>query len=382
MTGPSLEIQCPACGREALLLRRPIYEGFTKTGESLTCASCGHAFASESEVPFKHRARIVVFREDERPRTPKVFAEGENQRLCRYCCHYVVNPFLQRCGLQRREVEATDTCGSFVAKPPPEVQSGVQPVKRLLAVAVSLGLCLATGCRTPQPSPWAETLTQVSSFSALQAGSFDGFFAVSNLVLRGDMGLGTFQDLNGELVMVSGVVYQACADGMVRRPGPTELVPFAQVTWFEAETAYAVMDLSRAVFEKSLLWKNPGVDRPLAIRVHGYFRRIKVRSVAAVAAPHPTLAQALSTGQQVWEKVGIAGTLVGFHFPSRLKGPALDGFHLHFISDDRQLAGHVLDFHLGSGRIELDDTPVWCIALPEDAVRLKDLQSMSRSVPR
>ena len=113
-----VELSCPACGRDSWLLRKPVYEGFTKTGESLSCALCGHRFASEEEIAFKDR-RPKVFSEKDRPRPVQVFREDEKGRMCRHCAEYVVNPFLQRCGLHRCEVEATDTCPHFRPKPPP-----------------------------------------------------------------------------------------------------------------------------------------------------------------------------------------------------------------------------------------------------------------------
>ena len=113
-----VELRCPACGRDSWLLRKPVYEGFTKTGEALSCALCGHRFASEEEIAFKDR-RPKVFSENDRPRPVKVFREDEKGRMCRHCAEYVVNPFLQRCGLHRCEVEATDTCPHFRPKPPP-----------------------------------------------------------------------------------------------------------------------------------------------------------------------------------------------------------------------------------------------------------------------
>lgn len=116
----SVEISCPACGRETLLLRRPHYEGFTRTGEDLSCAGCGHPFASEAEVPFKHRAQVNVFTESDRSREVKVFAEKEADRLCRHCANYLVNPFTQWCSRHRREVEATDTCEHFERRPDPK----------------------------------------------------------------------------------------------------------------------------------------------------------------------------------------------------------------------------------------------------------------------
>jgi hypothetical protein len=127
-----VELRCPACGRDSWLLRKPKYEGFTKTGEALTCALCAHEFASEAEIPFKDRRQPKVFSEDDRPRAVKVFNEDEKGKMCRYCAEYVVNPFLQRCGLHRCEVQATDTCPHFKPKPPPkELEDNPGPLLRL-----------------------------------------------------------------------------------------------------------------------------------------------------------------------------------------------------------------------------------------------------------
>ena len=114
-----VELRCPACARDSWLLRKPRYEGFTKTGEALTCALCGHEFASEAEIAFKDSRKPKVFSEADRPRPVKVFRADEQGKMCRYCAEYVVNPFLQRCGLHRCEVQATDTCPHFHPKPPP-----------------------------------------------------------------------------------------------------------------------------------------------------------------------------------------------------------------------------------------------------------------------
>lgn len=117
MSVSAVEITCTACGQESLLKREPRYEGFKKVGEHLTCSSCGHEYASEAEVPFTLRATPKIFDDSERPRTVKVFRENEADRLCRHCKNFVVNPFLQRCGLNGHLVEATDTCRNFEKKP-------------------------------------------------------------------------------------------------------------------------------------------------------------------------------------------------------------------------------------------------------------------------
>lgn len=122
MASKTLEIHCPGCGRVTLLLRQPTYEGFTKVGDQLSCASCGHAFATEEEVPYKFATPVRVFTEADKSKVAKVFDEGENARLCRYCVNYVINPFMQWCGHHRKEVEATDTCPAFQLKPPPKAE--------------------------------------------------------------------------------------------------------------------------------------------------------------------------------------------------------------------------------------------------------------------
>jgi len=117
MTAKSNELICTACGREALLLRKPVYDGFKKTGEELTCSCCGHVYADEASVPFKVRRETKIFSEADRSRTVQVFNEGENRTLCRYCAHYVVNPFMQWCSLRKKEVAATDHCARFEPRP-------------------------------------------------------------------------------------------------------------------------------------------------------------------------------------------------------------------------------------------------------------------------
>ena len=112
-----IEIICTACGKEALLKREPIYEGFTKTGEELSCSACGHRFEREEVVPFKKAAaQPQVFTDADRSAPIELFASDENKTLCRYCSNYVMNPFMQFCSVHKKEVHATDSCNQFAEK--------------------------------------------------------------------------------------------------------------------------------------------------------------------------------------------------------------------------------------------------------------------------
>jgi len=115
-----IEIICPACGKDTLLRRTPRYEGFRRVGEDLACSACGHSFPNEAEAPFKttqqsalSRQRRDLFDQSELNNRPRIFKRDEAARLCRHCAHYVVNPFVQRCALRHKEVEATDSCAHF-----------------------------------------------------------------------------------------------------------------------------------------------------------------------------------------------------------------------------------------------------------------------------
>jgi hypothetical protein len=110
----AVEILCTECGAEALVHREAIYDGFTKTGEKLTCSACGFEYTSEADVPFKiKKIEAVVFTEADRSAKVEIFDQSENQRLCHRCANYIINPFTQFCAIHKKEVQATDTCDRF-----------------------------------------------------------------------------------------------------------------------------------------------------------------------------------------------------------------------------------------------------------------------------
>jgi len=115
-----LDIICSECGADAIVRREPVYEGFKKVGEQFKCSACGHIYESEAEVPFKEKKKVAVFDESDKARRIDVFDAEERGRNCRYCDHYLVNPFTQRCALHFKEVQATDYCDDFEPKPADE----------------------------------------------------------------------------------------------------------------------------------------------------------------------------------------------------------------------------------------------------------------------
>lgn len=112
----SLEIMCEACGAESLLRREPVYKGFAKVGETLSCLACGHVYPDESAVPFKVARKVAIFTEADRSKTEQVFDNDADTRNCRHCVAYLKNPFTQWCTRHSRETDALETCGDFKRK--------------------------------------------------------------------------------------------------------------------------------------------------------------------------------------------------------------------------------------------------------------------------
>ena len=54
---------------------------------------------------------------------------------------------------------------------------------------------------------------------------------------HGDFGIGTFDALDGEMIVLDGVVYQAKADGHIYQAADNLTTPFATVTYFDSDLA-------------------------------------------------------------------------------------------------------------------------------------------------
>ena len=212
-----------------------------------------------------------------------------------------------------------------------------------------------------------DTLYQVSTLPALGAGLYEGFRPYEDILGKGDFGIGTFNGLEGEMILLDGVVYQVLVDGTVMRPEPTSLSPFATVKFFKPEQTGDIADAmdykeTAALLDGLLVTKNV----PIAIRIEGVFEYVKARSVPAQEQPYPTLSAALEH-QRIFEMTNVTGTAVGFRFPTALAGVQADGYHLHFITQDRQAGGHLLDFRLRDVRYEVDYAYDMLLEFPQTA---------------
>jgi acetolactate decarboxylase len=219
-----------------------------------------------------------------------------------------------------------------------------------LAAALLLGGCAAKGASR-------ETIAQGAAMEALLAGNYDAVATVGDIKKKGDTGLGTFTALDGEMIVLDGVVYKAASNGEVTAQPDGEGSPFYAVTFFDEDITQSVeeQNLDYDRLKAMIDTMRPRDDLPYAIRIPCTLASVQVRSVGPCGEPYPPLSDAVAA-QTVFDYSDINGTLVGYWFPDYLGNTNAAGYHLHFISDDRTKGGHVLDLRLTQAEVELDET--------------------------
>jgi acetolactate decarboxylase len=185
---------------------------------------------------------------------------------------------------------------------------------------------------------------QAGLIAALIDGVYEGDMAVSELLDRGNFGLGTFNSLDGEMIVVDSACYRLGGGGAVSVPSGEELVPFAIVTHFRPDVSFEWRGKSsRTELIDRLSRSVPSKNYLCAARITGQFSQVAVRNVVKQEPPFRPLA-AVTDGEPVSRLDDVAGVMVGFQTPAYERGIGVPGGHLHFIDDARAVGGHVIDF--------------------------------------
>jgi acetolactate decarboxylase len=215
----------------------------------------------------------------------------------------------------------------------------------------------------------AGELYQTSLMSALMAGIYEGEATYGQIRKYGDFGLGTFNDLDGEMVGFDGTFYQLRSDGSARTVTGDQKTPFAVVTFFQPDQELLVQQMTKndlvAAIEKA-------TDANLfsAVRVDGIFEEVRTRTVPRQAKPFPPLTEAAKhQAERVF--TNVEGTLAGFRSPAYAQGIGVAGFHLHFLRQDKQAGGHALDYRIRAGKVQTCTVHDLRVELPTSAEFLK-----------
>ncbi len=218
----------------------------------------------------------------------------------------------------------------------------------------------------PLTSHGGEVLYQYSTIDALLAGVYDGQLTNGELKKQGNLGLGTFNALDGEMVVLDGRVYQVTVDGKVTLAPDNGKTPFAAVTSFTPKKFVPLKEAANLTELTKLIDQAlPTQNIFYALKIEGRFSQVKARSVPRQSRPYPPLAKAVEK-QAVFTFTDVEGTMVGFRCPSFVKGVNVPGYHLHFLTKDRTRGGHVLDCAVENLTVQVDPTHNLTLVLPED----------------
>jgi acetolactate decarboxylase len=231
--------------------------------------------------------------------------------------------------------------------------------KKVLSIGLFFILHLAVFAQTDQ-------IMQISTIDALLSGVYDSDFQIGKLKQYGDFGLGTFNALDGEMVVLNSNIYQIPHDGKAILPPLETCTPFAVVTFFKSDKSLLLnQPLNFKQLEQFIDKMLPTTNIFYGIKIKGLFKTMKARSVARQEKPYRQLKEIVNQ-QAIFDFENTEGTIVGFRFPSYFKGINVPGYHLHYLTVDEKAGGHVLDFVIENAQLEIDEISNFSMIIPNN----------------
>ncbi len=238
----------------------------------------------------------------------------------------------------------------------------------LAVLLISSSLFILAGCSKPSHTQNSSTnaLFQYSTLSALLEGVYDGEMTVCELRQHGNFGIGTFNALDGELILFEGQCYKATSDSKILLMNESVRTPFASVCNLHPDT---VIRLNHPIKIKALQnYLDSILSKPnliYACEIFGKFDSLAVRSVPKQVKPYKRLIEAYRK-QGVFTFMNQDGVLLGYKFPKYLKEVNMDAYHFHFLSSDRTKGGHLLNCTLLSGEVSVAYIRNYNLQLPNN----------------
>lgn len=215
----------------------------------------------------------------------------------------------------------------------------------------------------PQKS---DTFYHYSIWWAFVNKVFEGDITAAELKTKGDIALGSYNLLDGELIMLDGKLYQAKENGEVLEPSDSLKIAYANATFFDAEGSFNIdkaenYENLRAQINEQL----PSKNFFYAFKIKGNFKHMKCGGLHKQTPPFEEGLDVLIPNRPIFERSDFRGTMVGFYCPQFIGNINVAGFHLHFISEDETFAGHVMEFEAENLMVEFDKMNEYQFVLPE-----------------
>lgn len=227
-------------------------------------------------------------------------------------------------------------------------------------------------------------LYEHGTLAALMAGNMAGTIAVGDLLKHGNTGIGTFDGLNGEVIILNDEVYQAVSDGHVNHVTERDAkMPFASVHFPDKPTPVTLQQVNFDLLNGQFVDDHQLANVFAFLKLSGHFEKVHTRIAPKQERPYPSLLE-VAKGQPEFHRQDIDGTILGYYAPDVFGSITAAGWHLHFISDDRQFAGHLLGFSADQlkGDFEIFDTLEQHLPVEDQDYRQSkvDLQSLRAGI--
>lgn len=198
-----------------------------------------------------------------------------------------------------------------------------------------------------------DVLFQASSLDSLLKGSYEGKMTVHDLLDHGDFGLGALQYMDGELVCLDAVCYRITVDGMAHKLYPESQIAFATAVFFQSDKT-SVVDKQYNFTELQKYLDDDYIEKNniFAIKINGFFSDITTRSIPKQDKLYVPLSDVVAN-QTLSHFSNVKGTLVGFYIPDYMKEINVAKYHFHFVTDDREFGGHLIDMSMANGTIQI-----------------------------
>lgn len=198
-------------------------------------------------------------------------------------------------------------------------------------------------------------LFQYNTLGALMSGLYGGTMTIQELLEYGDTGIGTVDSIDGELTILDGKAYQATGTDNILRVVELDgsaTVPYAAVVNHQAEVIFKqrFAMTSHELYERIESYYD-GENLFRSIKIQGSFSKMMIRLIPK-STDGRKFAE-VAANQPEFQTENVKGTIVGFWTPEMFHGVSLAGYHLHFISDDLTFSGHIMDFSIIEGVVEI-----------------------------
>ena len=209
-------------------------------------------------------------------------------------------------------------------------------------------------------------LYQISTLNALMLGDYKGAVKVGDLLKVANIGIGTYDGLNGEAIFFNGKAYDGLATGEVKEMSKDDSLPFATVAKFDENVKENIISFNSMndFKEKIEQFIEGNKNYFYMIKIEGKFN-VRVRSCFKQEEPYKPL-YTVAKDQREFEYKDEEGYVIGIYSPNYVEGINMPGWHIHFLNKALTHGGHILEVSSSEAKMKINLLDEWDVIMPHN----------------